>query len=207
MGQARFDTSGGRLCLDFANTVDGRLEEPRDRLAVYSDLVAWAEEVGVIGASEAAALRLEALERSEDAERALVTARATRELLYSIFSAIARGTSAPEPSVAELNAALPGALSALRLAAAGQSFEWRWSLADRGLDRVLAPVIRDAAELLTSKDLSRVSECEAADCGWLFLDRSRNRSRRWCDMSACGNRAKARRHYERAKGKPSPERA
>src|ERR671930_579256 len=66
-------------------------------------------------------------------------------------------------------------------------------------DDVLAPVVWSAAELLTSGPLERVRECPGDDtCGWLFLDTSRNGSRRWCDMRTCGNRAKARRYYRRA---------
>ncbi|HSG82868.1 MAG TPA: ABATE domain-containing protein [Gemmatimonadota bacterium] len=194
-----FDLSGGRLCLDFVNTVDGRLREPRDRLGRYADLVSWAEQAGAIEAAQALALREEASQRPQDAQRALAAARALREALFAILSSSARGESPPADAVAELNDALPGALSALRLAAAGHAFEWRWSLAERGLDRAVAPVIRDAAELLTSADLARVTECESESCAWLFLDQSRNRSRRWCDMSVCGNRAKARRHYRRTK--------
>jgi predicted RNA-binding Zn ribbon-like protein len=64
---------------------------------------------------------------------------------------------------------------------------------------MLWPVARSAADLLTSQEQSRVRECAASDCGWLFLDLSRNRSRRWCDMETCGNRTKARRHYARSK--------
>ena len=56
---------------------------------------------------------------------------------------------------------------------------------------------RSAAELLTSPDLPLVRECAGYDCGWLFMDTTKNRSRRWCDMATCGNRAKGRRHYER----------
>ena len=65
------------------------------------------------------------------------------------------------------------------------------------LDRVTWWVARSAAELMTSPDLPFVRECASYDCGWLFMDTTKNRSRRWCDMSTCGNRAKGRRHYER----------
>jgi predicted RNA-binding Zn ribbon-like protein len=73
-----------------------------------------------------------------------------------------------------------------------------WRDADRtDLDRVLWEAAASAADLLTSPDLARVKTCPGAGCAWLFLDRSRNGTRRWCDMSVCGNRAKARRHYSR----------
>lgn len=199
--QAGFDLSGGRLCLDFANTVDGRLRDVlRDRLGSYADLVSWAEQAGAIDGETAVALRREAGEHPEKAKAALAAARTLREALFELFAAVARGLSPPDESLVELNEALPAALSALRVAEAEDAFEWRWALEDRGLDRMLRPVIRDAAELLTSAELARVRECESDTCAWLFLDSSRNRSRRWCDMSVCGNREKARRHYQRQKG-------
>ncbi|HYR09186.1 MAG TPA: CGNR zinc finger domain-containing protein, partial [Longimicrobium sp.] len=87
----------------------------------------------------------------------------------------------------------------LRVRAEGGEFAWGWEEGAE-LDRVLWPVVRDAAELLVSGDLRRVGKCCGDNCDWLYLDTSRNRSRRWCDMQSCGNRAKARRHYHRAKG-------
>ncbi len=195
-----FDLSGARLCLDFANTLESRRgAEPRERLTVYGDLVGWAGQAGLIGKDEAEALRAVAAKRPQEAERALATARRLREATFAIFSSVADGEPAPEAALAALNAALPDALSALRLNPAGQAFEWSWSLEERGLERILPPVVRDAAELLTSVELTRVRECESDTCAWLFLDQSRNRTRRWCDMGVCGNRAKARRHYARRK--------
>jgi predicted RNA-binding Zn ribbon-like protein len=195
-----FDFSGGRLCLDFANTLDDRPTERRkDLLGSYSDLVSWAEQAGVITKAEAEALRKEAARRPEEAQAALGAARATREALFDVFLSYVNGRPPPDGALAALNASLPEALSALRVAAAGGAFEWRWSLDERGLHRILPPVIRDAALLLTSPDLSRVRLCESGTCDWLFLDQSRNKTRRWCDMTTCGNRAKARRHYERKK--------
>lgn len=71
------------------------------------------------------------------------------------------------------------------------------SCGEENASPILAPVVRAAAELLTSADAARVRECDLETCSWLFLDRSKNGTRRWCDMSVCGNRAKARRHYAR----------
>ena len=65
------------------------------------------------------------------------------------------------------------------------------------LDTVLWPIAKSAADLLTSDRLACVRECAAQNCGWLFMDNSPNQRRRWCNMKICGNRAKARRHYER----------
>ncbi|HSH12932.1 MAG TPA: CGNR zinc finger domain-containing protein, partial [Desulfurivibrionaceae bacterium] len=89
-------------------------------------------------------------------------------------------------------------LAQARLVPGEDHFEWGWSDAG-GLRRLLWPIVRSAAELLTSEKLERVGQCAGDSCGWLFLDTSRNRSRRWCEMEHCGNRAKARRHYRRQK--------
>ncbi len=194
-----FDLSGGRPCLDLVNTLERRLLEPRDRLGSYEDLVSWAEAAGVVAPTVAGILQKEAGERLDEARLALSAARDLREILFAVFSAVAGGTSLSPAALDALNDALPVALGALQLAATRDGFEWRWSLDRGGLDRVLAPVVRDAAELLTSQEIRRVRVCEAESCAWLFLDQSRNRSRRWCDMSVCGNRAKARRFYERSK--------
>jgi predicted RNA-binding Zn ribbon-like protein len=78
-----------------------------------------------------------------------------------------------------------------------EGLAWDWACAEDALDRVLWPVVHDAAGLLTSQELKRVKKCADERCGWLFFDTSRNHSRRWCSMESCGNRAKARRHYER----------
>ena len=195
-----FELTGGALCLDFANTVDNRPAAARERLQSYGDLVAWAEQAGVVDATAAAELRAEEARRPGAAESALAGARALREAIYGIFSARAGGGAVPAGAVATLNAALAPSLARLRLDPGPEgAFGWRWSLEDGALDGLLAPIVDSAAELLTSSDLARVRECEADTCGWLFIDRSRNRSRRWCDMSVCGNRAKVRRYYQRAK--------
>ncbi len=195
-----FELTGGALCLDFANTVDNRPAGARELLRSYEDLISWAEQAGVIDAGLANALRNEAARRPHAAESALAGARALREALYAIFSARAAGRPSPPEAVATLNAAMAPSLARLQLDARPDgAFAWRWSFDDGALDGLLAPIVDSAAELLTAPDLARVRECEADTCGWLFIDRSRNRSRRWCDMAVCGNRAKVRRHYARAK--------
>jgi predicted RNA-binding Zn ribbon-like protein len=99
--------------------------------------------------------------------------------------------------VEHVNAALHEALPHLRVARHGGGYAWDWADGGKPLMAPLRPIARSAAELLTSDDLARVRECDGAACTWLFLDQSRNRSRRWCSMESCGNRAKARRHYHR----------
>jgi predicted RNA-binding Zn ribbon-like protein len=196
---ARFEITGGALCLDLANTVSERSTVPVDRLASYDDLLDWAEQSGTWPPATVAGLRRRAAVEPAAAAGALAAAREIREAVFRVFSALASGAPPPADDLARLDRALGPALARLGLAPGegeGEAARWRWR-APVGLADVLAPVVRSAAELLTSGDAARVRECAADDCRWLFLDRSRNRSRRWCDMAQCGNRAKARRHYRR----------
>lgn len=191
---------GRRLCLDFANTVGSRADEhPNDHLGGYADLVAWGRQAGILTGEEARRLDREGARRPADAAAALERALAAREAIYRIFSARAAGRPPDEADLDTLNAALARALARARLVAAGGGFAWGWAVDAAALDRPLWPVVRSAADLLTSDELPRVRGCAEETCGWLFLDTSRNRSRRWCDMQDCGNRAKARRHYARRK--------
>ncbi len=195
-------SSGGRLCLDFVDTVDWRLRErPVEFLHTYADLILWARHQdaiygGVLSRSEAEALLRRADEDRQAAGRALEQARALREALYRVFRAVALKTSPPETDISALNHSLSRALAHSRIVEREQRFAWGWT-DDAALDRLLRPVVRSAAELLTEGDLSRLRECEGEGCGWLLYDDSKNRSRRWCTMNGCGNRAKARRHYQR----------
>jgi predicted RNA-binding Zn ribbon-like protein len=203
-----FEISAGSLCLDLANTVDKRpTERPTERLERYADLVSWAEQAEVLTRRAGRQMLRAAAARPRRARAALSRARSLREALFGIFSAAANGRPAPDEALAMLNAALPDALAGLRVVPSENGFEWGWSVAERGLDRILPPVLDSAAELLTSPDLARVRECGADTCAWLFLDKSRNRSRRWCDMTVCGNRAKARRHYQREKRRSGKSRS
>ena len=194
-----FELTGGVLCLDFANTVDNRPAQPRELLKSYDDLVAWAEQAGVLQPELAVKLRAEATRRPDAAAAALDGARALREAAHAVLTAAVRGEEAPADSLGMLEAAVAPSLARRRLVQTAGGFAWVWTYDDAALDGLLAPVVESAATLLTSPELARVRECEADTCGWLFLDRSRNRSRRWCDMSVCGNRAKVRRHYQRTK--------
>lgn len=193
-----FSFSGGRLCLDFANTVDWRdADEPGDRLIGYPALASWGWQASLLREDDARRLIDEAARRPDDAAATFARAIALREAIYRIFSAVAAARAPAAADLDQLNAALPEALAHARVEAAAGGFTWGWRADAGALDPMLWPVARSAAELLTSDELDRVRECADDDCGWLFMDMSRNRSRRWCSMQACGNRAKARRFYAR----------
>jgi predicted RNA-binding Zn ribbon-like protein len=188
-----FELSGGRLCLDFVNTVDHRPStEPKELLPAYESLLSWARQTGILTARQARDLRARARRRPEEARRALDRAHALREALYWIFSTPSPGRA----HLRELQSFVPLAFGLPEVrSGAGYRLVFRDDLSR--LDGLLSPVVRSAVELLVGDQLSRVRQCAADECAWLFLDESKNGSRQWCDMTVCGNRAKARRFYAR----------
>ena len=192
---------GGRLPLNFTNTVHGRLPEAHgEMLTHYGDLLAWSVHAGALTASEAERLIQAAQARPDEARHTYRHALQVRETLHDILAAyVYERTTEPE-TLAFFNAELAGAMANLEVepAHSGDSYGWHWGGDPLALDRMVWPVLRDAASLLTSAEIARVREC--GGCGWLFLDSSKNRSRRWCSMDICGNQAKARRHYQRQRG-------
>jgi predicted RNA-binding Zn ribbon-like protein len=204
----RFDLSGGALGLDFANTWSDRGRPETDGLHRYADLLAFGRQTGTATEDEAARLAARAEREPLAATAAFARALDLRESLYRLFSAAADSLPPAAGDVALVNAALPEALARLRLTPRGGGFSWAWEAPgspEPPLDAPLWPILRSTAELLTADELQRVRECAAGSCTWLFLDRSRNRSRRWCSMETCGNRAKAHRHYQRRSGTERPE--
>jgi predicted RNA-binding Zn ribbon-like protein len=188
---------GGRPSLDFTNTEGGERNGPPERIASYGDLLAWSVKAGVLSQTRASRLATAARERSAEAEKVYGRAVALRESLYRILSGAISGTGAQAGDLDLLDRELGPAMAHRRLVpAGGAGFEWRFEDVD-ALDRPLWTIVHDAADLLSSSSLGRVKECGGETCTWLFLDESRNRSRRWCDMGDCGNRAKARRYRRR----------
>lgn len=195
-----FDFSAGVLCLDFANTARYH-PPPREDLDRYETFVAWGREAGIVSAAEAAAMRGEAVLHPREAGAALARARSLREAIYGTFSAVAAGSEPREEDVAAIHEAMVEAWRRSRLVPRGSGYAWELAPADDApsLDHALLAVARSAADLLASPELRRVRECALDTCAWLFVDRSKNQKRRWCDMKVCGNRSKARRHYARAR--------
>jgi len=194
----QFAFNAGRLCLDFANTVRSRpSSDRRDLIDTYDDLAGWARQATILTPGEAVALSDTARRGVRAAAEALAQVRSLREAMYAVFSARAAGLPSPGAELQTLNRGIGRAMAHGGLTPTGSRFEWGWPDTVPGLDRVSWWVARSAAELLTSPDLTFVRECASYDCGWLFMDTTKNRSRRWCDMRVCGNRAKSRRHYER----------
>ena len=199
-GTARgFEFNARWLCLDFTNTVRARpLSERVELINDYTGLISWARQSTILTPGEAAELTDAARRHPRAAAAALAEALTLREALYRAISARAAGLPAPAGDLRTINRAIGNAMARAGLVPTTRGgFEWAWPGSPPGLDRVSWWVARSAAELLTSRDLAAVRECAGYDCGWLFMDVTKNRSRRWCDMATCGNRAKGRRHYER----------
>lgn len=191
---------GGRLCLDFVNTVDGRKHDSSlvgDKLKDYSDLVAWSRHAGIVTAAEAARLIKEGKQKPAAANTVLRRAIALREALYRIFQATVLERVPQSIDVETLNDELRNARKNERLISTDKGFRWEWIGGETTLDRMLWSIAQSAAELLSTGDFSRLRECGGEDCGWLFEDTSRNRSRHWCHMQDCGNLAKVRRFRKR----------
>ena len=198
---ARLPLIGGALCLDFANTVSGLREgeHEREHLHAYAHLIAWAAHARAIQTGEARPLLKRARDDDGAAARALHRALALRDCIHDIFAAIAHRAAIPQRALDGFNAALADASRHVRLLPAEEGFAWGWDDLTARLDSPLWPILRSAADLLTTGKLDRIKQCPYPHCGWLFVDFSKNKSRRWCEMSVCGNRTKARRHYMREK--------
>ena len=201
-----FDLSGGAICLDFVNTLGNRVgpEPLEEHLAAYRDLVDFARQAGTLADPAARLLESAGDARPEEAGRVLERAIALREALYRIFAPLPRGERPEERDLAGLNAELGRALVHARVSKHAGGYALAWdepAAASAGagapLDAPLWPIAHSAMELLLEADLSRVGECDSETCGFLFLDTTKNRSRRWCDTRVCGNRARVRRHRRR----------
>lgn len=193
---------GGRICLDFANTL-GQHEPVKlsEWLDSYDDLVWWALRAEIVPEAQAPRLFERARAHPDEAAEVFRRAIGLREAIFRIFSAAAEKGD-PDPADLEvLNRELAVAMPHARVApvtVGSCSCDWAWDETG-ALDRVLWPVARSAAEALTSEDIRRIGQCAGEECQWLYVDTSRNHSRRWCVMSDCGNRAKQKRHYHRQK--------
>lgn len=196
--QHEFGFIGSQLALDFANTVDWRASDrPHDRLESYTHLVSWAHQAGILDVRQSAYMAEVQAARMEESSQALRTAKDLREAIYRLMTGAAAGRISPQADLEVLNRMLRECLLNLGIASSPPIFRLRWGDDDL-LDRPLWPVAWAAVQLLVSPDLARVKACASADgCGRLFLDLSKNQSRRWCRMRSCGNTAKARRHRER----------
>ena len=190
------ELSGGALALDFANTVGGTHVSPtHEHLRDYGDIVRFAELAGGLAPSVAKRLAQRAERDSRRASAVYELGIALREAVWAVFSALASGDVPRESDLALIGDAAAAGAARSRLVYDRDGVGWSLPSDSDELERPLWEIARSAAELLTSDEHDRIKECASTTCEWVFLDRSRNHSRRWCDMSDCGNRAKARRFH------------
>ena len=187
---------GGNLALDLVNTRDTAPDgKPGfDRLLDYEHLLAWAVKAGALSTEAAEAGASRAALRPAEATAALSRARALRSDIFEVFDAMAQDHQPPSPSLDTLRGAQAEAVASGSLVLRGDAFVWDWSNNEE-LQSVLWPVVHSAMELLTSGDLKRVKRC--GRCSWLFVDATKNRSRRWCSMEGCGTNEKSERFIAR----------
>lgn len=181
---------GGNLGLDFANSF-------YNWQSGYLSLVAWSAKNAIIEGETADSLIKTSKARPAEANRVFEQAVKLSELIHNLFSALAAGKPVATEDLTLLNSALERVRGQLELVETGEGFKWDWKKGrtEPALDQLLWPVIRAAADLLTGPELDRVKECPGRECGRLFVDLSRNRSRRWCAMDHCGMLVKSRNHY------------
>jgi predicted RNA-binding Zn ribbon-like protein len=195
---ATLQLDGGCLVFDFTNTINSRRSTSAyEYLNQYQDLLAWAVKVGMIMDDERALLALEAEENAERAEGEYLRVMRTREVLYALFSMIAAG-SAPDKAVVEaFNTELSGALRSVQLTIGKHIATVQFRSDQSSLGKPLNAILKSAYDVLMTESFTRMKECPS--CGWLFLDKTKNGKRRWCNMDVCGSKDKAKRYYQRKK--------
>ncbi len=187
MTTREFQFIAGDVALDFVNTIGNRLGSADEYLRTSADITQWARLAGIIDPRESMRLTT----------RQLGELRSARERLYDIARPLALGGKPSAAAIARLDAMFARVVTKRRLRYGTGGVEWAWRAGRNDPVRVLGPVLASACALFVSGAIGAIRECEGEPCGWLFLDRSPAGRRRWCSMSDCGNRAKARRHYDR----------
>jgi predicted RNA-binding Zn ribbon-like protein len=193
---SRMRIVGGNLALDYVNTRSGPPAGPSDDdvLHRYEDLVAWACHVGMVTEPEAA--RLCRLTRTEPDSAQVLFKRAmcVRDYLDELFRTAATGGQPSGGHLTRLRDDTAEALAHAQIVPWDGRYRWRWT-DHQDLGRPLWPIVHAATELLTTGPLDRIKTC--AGCRFIFVDESKNRSRRWCSMEDCGTAAKIRRYTAR----------
>ena len=194
-----FRCPGGALCLDFCNSGQGlRSAQPVEWIVGYAELVDWLEAADAIPRAQAARLLRSGATAPTAATAAWKRAMILRETLFRVFSAAATRTVASRADLEFVETEFRACVASSQLDWSDERYVWRVNQEASTPRVVVHPVVRSAVDLLTSETLFRLRQCAGETCSWLFLDETKNRSRRWCEMASCGNVAKVRRHRERS---------
>ena len=196
----------GDLALDFANTESGRGSDHHlNHLKSATDVLTWAKHANVISVAVAEQGCKQVKEQKQLADNLLRRAVCLRQTVYDISSSLVQGVQ-PRDDILE---ALAGhhceTMSHARLKQHGSRYAWSWNCDEELGAAVLGPIVQAAINLLTHQDRSRIKQCGGNQCGWLFVDTSKNNSRCWCDMRVCGNRSKVKAMRARKRQAAGPE--
>ena len=195
-----FRCPGGALCLDFCNSGGStRRASGTEWIAGFADLIDWLEAAEAVTAGQAARLRRAGAASPRAAAQVWARAIKFREALFRVLNAKAEGGNVAREDLSDIEAEHARAGSFARLSWAGEGYRWSLDPSAAALDAAMQPLVESAVSLLTSAKLERLRRCGNSTCYWLFIDETRNHSRRWCEMASCGNIVKVRRHRERAR--------
>jgi predicted RNA-binding Zn ribbon-like protein len=197
-----FELTGGDVSLDFANTVDVRpTQNPKELIPAYEELASWGRQTGLLDSVEEAALRKMAKQHPDKAEIVRKAAIEARECMFQIFSCLAEDRDVPMYILNEWNRLVRRSMAHYEMVRNQEGLSWRLRTEALDLHSLIWPVVHSAVQLLSGPNASRIRKCAGSNCNWIFLDTSKRGNRRWCDMTVCGNRAKARRFYSRKRVK------
>lgn len=199
-----WDFDAGHLVLDFVNTLEWRNSHaPDESIRGLEDFLNWARQGKLLRDEEIKVIASDAKYDAKKTSSILYRVLEVRETLYRIFSNVVAGLMPADGDLEILNKAVADSMKKIKLEWGGDGFIWRWQSEKDRIERLIWLITQDAVNLLTGDLLDRIGECaDDRGCGYLFIDTSKNRSRKWCSMDACGNRAKARKHYQRTKSEP-----
>jgi predicted RNA-binding Zn ribbon-like protein len=188
---------GGRICLDFANTVDWRTsDDPQELLPDYTSWLAWSRTRHTLARATLENLQVRADRDAAAALMALQQAQALRKEIWTLAEALRQREPVRLTLLNRLLTQLPA--QPRLISDAGRLVH---ELPGESLEEPLRPVIWSLTALLTSDDAARVGHCQGQGCGWFFVDESPNHTRRWCASEVCGNRERARRAYAKRTGR------
>ncbi|EHK54380.1 CGNR zinc finger domain-containing protein [Allomesorhizobium alhagi] len=192
------DLVGGHVVLDFVNTVTARdTRMPRDWFDGYGRLLDWAGLAGLFDEATLASLRGISASFPERAAAALDRAKRLREALHRIVSARIVGVEVPAAEIRVLESIWKEAVARTRFRSECGHIGPSLDSDQSGLDLIADSLAMAAVDLLGELPAGRSRICSGAQCGWIFIDKSKGGRRIWCDMATCGNAAKSRRHYHR----------
>jgi predicted RNA-binding Zn ribbon-like protein len=190
----------GDASLDLANTMSPRFgDRLRDHLRSYQDLLVWACRVGELSAAEVTRLAKLAETDPSAALHALTRIKGLREAIYAVFSAVAARQKPPPQAFEQLREAIDRGVGhrVLHSLREGGAI-WTWQDEPADLGAIGDHLAWGAAELLVDPSrIARIKECPGEDCGWLFVDTTKNGARMWCSSRDCGNRSKIHRYRQR----------